>query len=115
MGNLWRRHQRPSWEPRVGQEVFVDVTAQSRGWLPAEVRDVKPCGKRFSVCVNGDEEFVEEFDVDNEHHEWVRASEDEAKRPQELVSIKDCVRPPPADTKAPLQVNQLAEVRRAEG
>ena len=40
-------------------------------WRAAEVREVKE-GGRFVVCVDGDEDFVEEYGPEDEGSEWRR-------------------------------------------
>ena len=58
---------------RVGELIEVEVDEDGQGivWRPGEVREVKRDG-RFKVCINDDEEFVEEYGPQDEGSEWRR-------------------------------------------
>jgi len=56
----------------VGSEVEVEVGDKERArWRSSEVRALLSSG-RFLVCVDGDEDFIEEFGPDDEGVEWRR-------------------------------------------
>lgn len=79
----------PSPEPlklRVGDALEVEVEERgSMVWMPAEVREVKRNG-RFFACINGDEEFIEEYGPEDEGSEWRKASKyDGLKRQRKSV------------------------------
>ena len=62
---------------QLGAYIHVEVAEEEGGalsWKPAKVREVFPSG-RFSACVNGEEDFVEEFGAEDEGGEWKRVDD----------------------------------------
>jgi hypothetical protein len=41
-------------------------------WKAAEVRTVRRGQRRFVVCVNGEEDFLEEYGIEDHGTEWRR-------------------------------------------
>lgn len=88
--------------PAVGEELEVEVQ-EANGmvmWKPAVVRKLKPRG-RFVVCVNGEDDFIEEYGLQELGREW--------KRPPATVERLEAEREErgPAAVEAAAQVAQL--------
>ncbi|KAL1507483.1 hypothetical protein AB1Y20_008319 [Prymnesium parvum] len=73
-GSPAREKARPT-PPAVGDIIEVEV-AKGKGsveWQPAEVRQLLSRG-RFKVCINRDEQFIEEYGMEDEGGEWRRTA-----------------------------------------
>ena len=64
--------------PAVGELLEVEVAEPSGAvvWKAAEVRTVRHEERRFVVCVNGEEDFLEEYGIEDHSSEWRRPTED---------------------------------------
>ena len=78
-GSSWRREPLlERWTPRPGDTLLVETLSVStigseKVWRPAEVRGEPESGSSyFSACIDGDEEWVETYDLDKEGEEWLR-------------------------------------------
>jgi len=64
----------PVGMPRLADKIEVEVEeapGDPAVWKKAEVRRMR-AGARFSVCVDGDEAFIEEYGMEDEGSEWRR-------------------------------------------
>ena len=67
----------PTVPPRVGETIEVEVDEEGDGgevlWKRAVVQQ-QLGGGRFKVCVDSDEEFIEEYSLEEEGREWRRST-----------------------------------------
>eukprot|EP00967_Tisochrysis_lutea_P027821 scaffold32325_cov26-Tisochrysis_lutea.AAC.3 len=58
-------------------EVAEEDSSEEVSWKPSEVREALTSG-RFIACVNGDEDFLEEYGPEDEGREWRRLADQKA-------------------------------------
>ena len=73
-GSSWRREPLlERWTPRPGDALLVETDSPTgKEWRPAEVRGLVGGSSCFRACIDGDEEWVEAYDLDKEGEEWLR-------------------------------------------
>ena len=81
--------------PQLGDDVQVEVAEDDRTcWRPAKVRRLAD-GGRFVVCVDGDEDFIEEYGMEDEGREWRRKPANQRAATEWLGHTLVRPRPPP--------------------
>ena len=85
-----RREDSPPPPPRVGDALEVEVEEEGDiEWRPAIVQRLL-AGARFSVCVDDDPAFTEEYGMDDEGREWRRPAKYTGALPSANVPSPAC-------------------------
>ena len=76
--------------PKEGDYLEVEVNLDEAdgggtAWRPAVVVTLDPKVQRFSAIVNGDDDFVEEYGMQDEGTEWSKVAEADLSAEEEII------------------------------